>query len=342
MRYFVLAAALLCAAPAAAEEVCAPLTILTSLDMKPGKSGRPYVPARIGGTQEYMLVDTGGFFSEMTAAAASALHLTPHQSRLQMLGMSGKKTNMSVSADFALGNLRADSADFMVPDGATSVESDLAGAGGMIAPNLLMGYDLDFDFAGKKLNLISQKHCDGKVVYWPADTVSVVPIVMSREFHIRVPVKLDGHDYMATLDTGASMTTLNESDATRDFALKLGDADTPAHGKFADHDDIIYTHRFHSLALEGIVVSNPEIELLPDLITNKLHRQSGDALFRQTRESSNEIETGLADVILGMDILHRLHLYVAYKEKKLYVTPAAASAAAKPTSARPPDPVAGH
>jgi hypothetical protein len=33
-------------------------------------------------------------------------------------------------------------------------------------------------------------------------------------------------------------------------------------------------------------------------------------------------------MILGMDILHHLHLYIAYKEKKLYITPASAPAPA--------------
>jgi hypothetical protein len=28
------------------------------------------------------------------------------------------------------------------------------------------------------------------------------------------------------------------------------------------------------------------------------------------------------DVILGMGILRQLHLYIAYKEEKLYITPA--------------------
>ncbi len=322
------------ASRALADDACPPLTILTSLDMKIGRSGRPFVPMQINGTEEYMLVDTGGFFSELTEPAVKALQLTPHRAQIRMLGVTGQKMELSVSAPFTLGHLHADSADFMVSQNGSELDRDLAGAGGVIAPNLLTSYDVDFDFAGGKINLLSQKHCDGKVVYWPADVVSVVTMSITNEFHIRVPVKLDGHDYLATLDTGASTTTLNQNYATRDFSLKLGDADTPAHGKLnSGHDDMVYVHRFQSLAFEGIAVSNPMITLLPDVVTNKMQHLSGDAMLRHARPAGDNIESGLPDMILGADILRGLHLYVAYKEKKLYITPAKLSAVPAPAPA---------
>jgi hypothetical protein len=52
-----------------------------------------------------------------------------------------------------------------------------------------------------------------------------------------------------------------------------------------------------------------------------------DSLEGDTRIPTTETETGLGQMILGMDILHRLHVYIAYKEKKLYLTPATAPAA---------------
>jgi hypothetical protein len=43
----------------------------------------------------------------------------------------------------------------------------------------------------------------------------------------------------------------------------------------------------------------------------------------------------LSDFIIGMDVLRHLHIYVAYKEQKLYVTPASAPLAASAGSAGP-------
>ena len=200
---------------------------------------------------------------------------------------------------------------------------------------MLKGYDLDLDFANRKVNLISQKHCDGKVVYWPADVVAVVPIEMSQDFHIHVPVQLDGHRYTAMLDTGATRTVLNLEVAKRDFPIKPGDADTPERGKLTQSDKAaIYLHRFQSLSLEGVAVSNPLLELLPDLMGGKMHH-AADTVSDDTRIRDRSEDPGLSDMILGMDILHRFHLYIAYKEKKLYITPASGPAVAAAPSPAP-------
>jgi predicted aspartyl protease len=332
MRNIGLAAALLLAAgisaPAFADDSCPPLTILTSVDMTIGHSGRVFVPTQINGTPQYMLVDTGGFFSELTQPVVAELQLKPRHTGLSMTGVSGSTTQTAVAASFALGNLRADSMDFMVSPDEMKFDKDLPGAGGILAPNLLTSYDADFDFANRKFNLLSQKHCDGKVVYWPAGTVAVVPIQMADRFHVQLPVELDGHRYSATLDTGASTTVLNLDNATRDFALKPGDADTPVLGTLTSSKaTTTYTHRFHSLSLEGIAVSNPLLTLLPDLVTNKM-RHATDTVSNDTRIRNPSEDAGLSDMILGMDILHRFHLYIAYKEKNLYITPATAPAVA--------------
>ena len=321
---------------ALAEETCPTLTIVTGVDMKIGGSGRVFVPAEINGTPEYMLVDTGGLMNELTPAAADSLKLTRRQSDLSLIAVTGKTTQTSVNASFAMGKLRAGAMDFMVSPAEMDLEHDLPGAGGIIAPNLLMSYDVDFDFANKKLNLLSQEHCDGRVVYWRADVVAAVPFRM-RDFHILVPVQLDGHEYQATLDTGADATTFNLDRARNDFALKPGDADTPKAGTLnADADADVYTHRFQSLALEGIAISNPLIHLLPDLVAKKLMHPDNTIANETIRVGPKKSEIGLPDMILGMDILHRLHLYVAYKEKKLYITPATLPAVPAPAPAPAP------
>ncbi|HEX4859939.1 MAG TPA: hypothetical protein VFV07_01795 [Rhizomicrobium sp.] len=90
MRNLGFATALLLAAggamPAFADD-CPPLTILTSVDMTIGRSGRVFVPTQINGVQKYMLVDTGGFFSELTQPVVSELQLTPRHTGLSLIGV---------------------------------------------------------------------------------------------------------------------------------------------------------------------------------------------------------------------------------------------------------------
>jgi hypothetical protein len=62
----------------------------------------------------------------------------------------------------------------------------------------------------------------------------------------------------------------------------------------------------------------------------------GDSLKGGSRLPVGDTEIGLGDMLLGMDILHHLHVYIAYKEEKLYLTaavPPAASASAPATTA---------
>src|SRR5581483_3325251 len=150
------------ATPALAGNDCPTLSIVSSVDVTMGADGRAYVPAEIGGENKSMLVDTGGFFTEIRQAAADELKLTARHTNLELVGVAGDTTRLAVRTSFTLGNLHADSMDFMIMPAEHELAPDIAAAAGILAPNLLRAYDLDLDFGARKMNLISQKHCDGK------------------------------------------------------------------------------------------------------------------------------------------------------------------------------------
>jgi hypothetical protein len=50
------------------------------------------------------------------------------------------------------------------------------------------------------------------------------------------------------------------------------------------------------------------------------------SLEHNTRIPDKNLEIALPQVIIGMNVLRKLHIYIAYKEQKLYVTPAAPAA----------------
>lgn len=320
-------------APAAAADSCPPLSIVASVDMQIAADNRPYVPVTINGVPKSMLVDTGGFFTEMFEPVVDELKLTPRQTRLVLVGVAGDTTRLAVRAAFTLGKLHADSIDFMVMPLAHRFAPDVPDAAGLLAPNLLRPYDLDLDFGGRKLNLISQKHCDGKVVYWKASSVAVVPVRVNEDGHVLVPVELDGRRLTAILDTGSSRSLLNLGPAQTTFGVVADTDETPFEGHIGDTGASTYSHRFRSLSLEGISISNPTLMLIPDLMKNRLKPR--DTVEGDTRIANPNAESGLGEMILGMDILRHLHVYIAYREQKLYITPAATPAAAptKPAAA---------
>lgn len=302
---------------AAAGDNCKPLTILSSIDMlRVENEAAILVDAKIDDHEQVMLLDTGGVFSEISAQAATALNLTQRESGLELVGVSGTTTSRVVHAhSFSLGRLKATSVDFMVAEGLNGQPF-----AGIIAPNLLTSYDLEFDFAAHKFNLLSSDHCPGKVIYWPASAATVVPIRVTRSGHILVEAVLDGIKIDALVDTGAARTVLSLPTAEQAFAITPGAQDTPAVGHLEGKPHAVtYRHRFRQLTIGGVGVGNPAIALVPDLMSNQLSR----APALGSRLSDADETRRLPDLIIGMDVLHRLHLYIAYAEEKLYVTPAA-------------------
>jgi predicted aspartyl protease len=219
--------------------------------------------------------------------------------------------------------------DFMLMEPIQPLPGDTAVAG-LIGSNILRAYDVEFDFGNRRVNLLSQNHCEGKVIYWPSTRIAVIPIQITETGHVLVPVELDGQRLTALLDTGSNVSALNMEKAQATFGLVPGSAETPSAGELRNGELKVYSHRFHSLSLDGVTVLNPEMTIVPDLLRTKLH-DPRDTLEGDTRIGKSNLETGMNDIILGTDILHHLHLYIAYHERKLYI-----SAAQTPSTSLPP------
>ena len=320
-RYWTLSALLLVAVAAggARAQECPPAQRVTSVDMKIGDDGRIYVPVKVKNANKTLLVDTGGFWSELTKQTAVELRLSTHHIRYELVGVGGDTTNMTTTTSLLLGNLRADAADFMVIPDANGFATDMPDVAGLLAPNLLHDYDVDIDFSTMKLSLYSQNHCEGKAVNWPGG-IAVLPMSLDSSDHIQIPVQLDGHNLTAILDTGATRSVLDVELAKSTFGLTPGDADTQEVGRLMrSPQSKTYSHRFKSLALGGIAIADPAVRLIPDLMRNKIKDPHAN-LEGGTRLPRVIEKPGFGDMILGMNVIREWHVYIAYREQKLYLT----------------------
>lgn len=321
IRTAVCALALLATAPAAAQG-CAPLTLLTKIALvaAPGKTAE-FVPVTLNGAQKFMLLDTGGWFSMLSRRTVAEMNLPERRSGLRAIDIAGEATHEVASVNsFVLGSFKPAPMDFVVAAQADMFGRDPAVAG-ILAPNILKEYDVDIDFGSDTLSLLSPDHCEGKVVYWPAPAVAVIPMTIDRSWHIVVPATLDGRAIKALVDSGASRSVLFQPVAESLFGLALGTADTPYSHDLQDRPGSrVYRHRFASLDLEGIRIANPALDIVPDFMSARLDDSppTGSRLGE-----AGEQGTGV-DLIIGMDVLRHLHVYIAYEEHKLYVTPASA------------------
>ena len=287
--YALFLAVALAAAPAAAAEDCS-LKMQTSVDTVSTASGGMLVPVRMAGAKKQLLLDTGGFFSEITPQTATELGLTPRSSAVLQYDASGQPVGKAVDVrDFSMGNLKASSMEFMVGGGGM-------GGDGALTPNIIQAYDVELDFPHNKLALISPEHCKGQVVHWPASAVAAVSVRVTDTGHIVFPMMLDGKSVQAMLDTGTMQTTLSNDAAERIFDL---------HSRAA-------SHRFKTLSFEGVTINNPEIALAAN-ITRAPMSQMGTL-------PSTDMKHDAPDLLLGMSTLKHLHVYIAYKEEMLYIT----------------------
>jgi predicted aspartyl protease len=292
-----LAAVMLCALqPARAEEDCR-LHIAASLPLHFLKSGRVAIDAEVSGRPLLLLVDTGSPSSILTKGTADALGLEQRavglENNFSMYG-GERLTRYTVVKDFKFGKMTAPRVAFLI------MQDRSDGIDGLLGTDFLSQFDMDFDFAGAKLNLFQPHPCEGKAVYWTQNEDAIAKIGFDRQGHdphILVPVSLDGKKITAILDTGASTSTMHFEAAEHFFDLKT---DSPGVTVRTGNEGPLYFYPFKTLTFEGVTVNSPKIVLMP----------RGESKFSDVR------------ALLGISILRQLHLFIAYRERMIYVTAA--------------------
>ena len=269
-------------------------------------AGHVVIPASANGKDLTLGIDTGGYGSSLTDAGAARLGLTGSEvARFGAVihGTGGLRISAgSVRLDkLRIGNLELDRVslpEFMA----------FPGADGLIGPDILAKYDAEFDYAAKTFRLFKPHPCADRAVTWTG-SYTVVPFTLTESGHVRVRVTLDGQDVDAILDTGAPVSVLSTQDANSMFGLNLNSAGVeaanpvsgPAWGKGKPVK--AYATTFKALTIGGVTIPGPRMELI---------------------EGRNFLGHDFAVLVLGNDVLSHFHLYVAYRQQKLYLTEAGA------------------
>ncbi len=310
---------------------CGALQMVNTAQMtrSPGDN-RDMIPVQINGKDLCFLFDTGGLTTMIGKGVAQDMKLPIMQGGLELYDLLGNISRDQASiSQFALGRLHGTDKTFPVLPG--------SGIDGIISLNFMLPYDIDVDFGNDKLNFFSQDHCDGRVVYWTASAVAVLPITI-RQSHMTVPVILDGHEWSAIIDTGASSSTLRMDIAEHSYDLKMGTEDTPETGILnGDKDLKTYRHIFKTLTFGDISVGNARMTIIPDVV--KRHGDTAQQVGNRARLVKDEIVG--PPMLIGMNVLRQLHIYMAFGERKMYISPAspaqptpgAATATAEPSLA---------
>jgi predicted aspartyl protease len=318
------ALAALCLAGAARADDCKHLAGVTMVDMVLGPSGRPEIPVSIGGQARALILDTGASYTSLTPAAVTDLGLARSHTNQGVRDLLGNVSEeVALMPTFLLGRMKGENIKaFILPDenGSQYDPNSHAHRGleretsGVFGSDFLRGYDVDLDFASQKLRLFSSDHCPHQVVFWHPQNLAIVPMKIDSDGDITFTMTLDGEEVEALLDTGSNITVLNGTLAKRLFGLQADPAAKPSLLNGQAVTDV-FTHQFKTLEVDGLTISNPRIVIARDLATEK------EGIEEQWYWRTHGMEHPY-QLILGMSELSKLHIYIDYKEKTLYVSPA--------------------
>jgi predicted aspartyl protease len=314
------------AAAAAQAQDCKPLTLINALQLEAISNGNAMlVPVTINGLPKKFLLDTAGFATQLSWRAVKELNLSAQHRGPIIQSASGAMSDSVVSVDeLVLGRQSGKNMKFMVnPDSGLGIGPEPFD--GLLSSDLLFKYDFDVDFGSRKLNFFSSDHCPGKIVYWNAQGVGVVPVDF-KDGWMTTEVVIDGKTVKAVIDTGATNTVMKWNDALRVFNLKREPAGDEESVSFGDKM-VGYIHGFSSLSFGDVTVRNPKV--IVTRFKNPMNEDVDTGYNRVMREPM---------IIIGMNVLKHLHMYVAVQEKKLYVSAASSVAKATPPIGAEPRP----
>lgn len=311
----------ICSAPVPGSADCG-LRRYASIDLSTAP-GALSIPVTVENTQARMYLNTGSSLTVMWKPIATQMGLKIRPLRgggNVHWGGTQDVTDYAVAKTITLGSLRLQGADFLLvpkPEGSLQA-AETVPIVGAIGMDFFSKIDFELDFKNKKLNLYSQDHCPGSVVYW-SDSAASVPIRRGQLGNEYFPLELEGKRIEATLSTGEQLTSL-----TTDVTQRLYGFDEHSAGIQTDLDSEGHVRaQYRAMALTGkdIRVTNTMVLLLTRLPDCRLQTSGGaDNAAHYTGCLGNE-----APLHVGLNILEKLHLYFATKENVLYLTAADAS-----------------
>lgn len=295
---------------------CKPLQIVNTVKMESVNDGNAFlVPVDVNGTKLKLLLDTGDNLTQITNETASNLGLKTEESPLRIMAPPSPSTDAlgimltyrATVQTIALGNQHGENVRLQIlPE---FKKRPLPEFSGVLSTDWFRGIDVDLDFGASRLNYFSPDHCQGQIAYWKERPLAVVPIE-TKGGHVTIPVTIDGHQMDAVIDTGADRTVMSATTAKYDLNFDLGSADNPVTAVSPDDPRVkTYSHKFATLSFEGVAIQNPKIDIKVDVMGLRTY-------------VDNLRVPKMPALTIGMNVLKHLHVYIAYKEKKLYISPA--------------------
>jgi predicted aspartyl protease len=171
----------------------------------------PVVDGAINGKKINVLLDTGAYASILTKAAAERLGVATRGNYESMVGFGGESEVTTARLD-ELDVAGAVRNNVRVRVGG---ERPIAGVDYILGDDFFRNADIEFNYAERVVRLYQARDCGGTpLAYWDRSARSVA---MEDEAKVVIPLRVNGRNALALLDSGASSSVVHLN-----FAAKLG------------------------------------------------------------------------------------------------------------------------
>jgi tetratricopeptide (TPR) repeat protein len=289
---------------------------------------RPIITAKINGQDARFVLDSGAFYSMISAATAAEynlkLYMAPDGLRLQGIGGS-VTTQLATVKEFGLSGGLIHNVEFLV--GGSEVGSE-----GLIGQNFLHQWDVEYDFSKGVVRLFKVEGCrKSRLAYWrtpgqPYSETDIESVAQSR-LHTVGEGEVNGHHIRVTFDTGAYYSVLSLRSAER-AGIKI---DSPG------VEDAGYSGGIGRGLAKTYIATASSFKI-------------GDGEeIKNARLRIMDLDLADTDMLLGSDFFVSHHVFVSNSQRKLYLTynggpvfnltktaPVAAATTAEPPKENPP------
>ncbi len=269
---------------------------LAALPMRPLEN-RWVVDVMADGKPATMMLDTGATTMTIGTDAAERLGLRLRPDMRSTVTALGGTVYRRVFEIDRLG-LGGETVERQLATEMTAAQTAGLGYDGIIGMRPLAGYDVEIDFPARTFSLYRARFCPSRPPPWPQPFAAFPRSWSAGHSRLNLPMvagRLDGRRVHALLDTGATTSLVDT--ATARAVGAPGSAALPGQTGVArtmsDNSVPMWRHRFGELVVAGARIREPELWVVGLGMT--------------------------ADMIVGLDILHRFRIWISNASDTVYI-----------------------
>jgi predicted aspartyl protease len=272
----------------------------------------PVVEGSANGQPIGIMLDTGSMRSVILNSAARRLDLPRRQARnYRMFGVGGESTvEVAQVESFSIGPTVRKGWQLIV----AGSQEFAPGIDVILGDDFFHNVDVEFDLAHGMVRLFQAKNCDGvSLAYWTNEVTGEVTIeaVNDAQPQIIVPVKINGRQMRALLDSGAASSIMTKGGAA-------------AVGLTPDSPGVVPVGQRRGIGPKSVdawigpintfTIGNENIRdtaiIFGDLFKDASYAAAGSRVSRQV--------AGTEEMLLGVDFLRAHRVLIAHSQRKLY------------------------